>query len=117
MGKHVNAMIVLPLATTAFILISLKGKSTHQLTDLRRYLPFSLEKKASKEIKKVINLYAQEEHPHASSMTEIERILVQYKHAKSGNNPSKTAKSMDIPRATLYSKFRKLNINYAKTEK
>ncbi len=116
-GKHGNAMILLPLATTVFVLITLTGKSGDHLTDLRRFLPFSLEKKVSREIQQVISAYSQEEHSHASSMNEIERILVQYKHAKSGNNPSKTAKSMDIPRATLYSKFRRLNIDYTNSNK
>ena len=106
----INAMIALPIATTLFVLITLKSESKHRLTDIRRHLPFSLERRAALEITEVLSQYAQEGMSHTEAMDNIERELLTYKHQKSGMNTSKTARSMDIPRPTLYSKFRRHGI-------
>jgi len=42
-----NAAGIVPVATTLFLIIVLKSESQHKLSDVRRFLPFSLERKTS----------------------------------------------------------------------
>ena len=58
----------------------------------------------------IFSRYAQDEVNYRDGMAEIEKLLVLHKHSKSEGNVSQTAASMDIPRSSLYSIFRRLEI-------
>lgn len=110
MGYTVNASVILPFTTAAFLLITLKGERLHQLTDIRRHIPFSLERQTSGEIMDIFSRFASDEVNYRDGMAEIEKLLVMHKHDKNGGNVTTTASSMEIPRSSLYSIFRRLNI-------
>jgi hypothetical protein len=109
-GVNLNAAGIIPICTTFFLLITIKGELTHKLTDIRRHIPFSLERQTSSQIMDIFSRYAQDEVNYRNGMAELERLLVMHKHSKSQGNVTQTAASMDIPRSSLYSIFRRLGI-------
>ena len=111
LGYKINAIITLPIASTAFLFITMRNESKHKLTDIRRFMPFSAERKASQEIMSLYSSYAQDEISYRDCMAKIERLMVMHKYNKSGNNASATAKSMGMPRSSLYSIFNRLKID------
>ena len=50
MGIEINAAGSLPICTTLFLIITLKSESKHGFSDVRRFLPFSRERKISNEV-------------------------------------------------------------------
>lgn len=111
MGFDINATAVLPLATTLFLLMTLKNEAEHRLTDVRRFLPFSIERKTSNEIMDIYTQYARDQISYRDSVNQIERLLVLHKYSKSDGNASETAELMGVPRSSLYSIFNRLRID------
>lgn len=111
-GVNVNAAALLPIATTAFLVITLKSESQHKLTDIRRHIPGSLERQTGRHIMDIFSRYAQDQVNYRDSLSEIEKLLVMHKHRKNDGNVSTTAANMDIPRSSLYSIFRRLEIEH-----
>ncbi len=111
MGFKINAMMIIPISSTLFILITLKTEAQHRLTDVRRMIPYSIERTTSNEIQNVISNYAMENKSHKEAIADIEKLLVVYKNTKTGNNVSKTAESMGLPRSTVYAIFKRLEIS------
>ena len=109
-GIKVSGAAILPVTTTLFLLITLKGEPKHGLTDIRRHIPLSLERRKSGQIMDIFSSYAKDELSYRDSLTEIEKLLVTYKHDKNNGNVSTTASTMNIPRSSLYSIFRRLDI-------
>lgn len=110
-GVKVNAAAVIPIASTLFLLITLKSEYRHRLTDVRRFIPFSAERRAANEIMEICSRYSRDEMPYRDGINEIERILVMQKYQKAKGNASATAESMGMPRSSLYSIFNRLNID------
>lgn len=111
-GWPLNATIILPLASTLFLLVTIRGMSLHDKhQDIRSLLPFSLENLIFNKINKANTQYAFENMSHKELMTTIERAAIEYKLRKNNGNVSKTAKSMKVERSTLYNKFKVLNID------
>jgi hypothetical protein len=113
LGFHINAGGIFPILTTLFLWITLKSESRHGITDIRRHVPFSLERKTSREIMNIFSSYAKDELNYRDSMAELEKLMVIHKHEKHDGNVSSTAVSMDIPRSSLYSIFRRLEIEHS----
>jgi len=110
LGYAVNATGVLPIATSAFLAIILLGESKHNLTDVRRFLPWSPEKRTSNEIMDIFSNYARDEVDYRQAVSDIEKLLVVHKYQKNGENASVTAELMGMPRSSLYSIFNRLKI-------
>lgn len=110
-GFKVNALAVVPIATTLFLIITMKSENVHKLTDIRRFMPFSAERKTSQEIMELYSKYARDEIAYRECINEIEKILVLQKYVKNGNNASATAETMGMPRSSLYSIFNRLSID------
>ena len=110
MGFKVNAMTLLPIASTLFLLITLISETKHNVTDIRRFIPGSIENKIHNEVLSIFPKFSAEEINYKEALTELEKLLVSYKYQKTGGNVSETAKSMDMPRPTLYSIFKRLDI-------
>ena len=111
LGFHINAIALIPISTTLFLIIVFKSESKHKLTDIRRFMPFSSERRTSQEIMEIYSNYTQDEISYRDCMIKIERLLVMNKYNKSGNNASATAKLMGMPRSSLYSIFNRLKID------
>jgi len=110
-GYQINATMVVPIAFTLFLFITIKSEYQHKLTDLRRFLPNSPERKTSQEIMELFSSYARDEASYRDSINQIEKLLVMHKYSKNGKNASATAETMGMPRSSLYSIFNRLSID------
>ncbi|MBL4672141.1 MAG: hypothetical protein JKX81_07750 [Arenicella sp.] len=111
LGYQFNATAILPVATSAFLVITLLGESQHKLTDIRRFLPWSPERKTSNEIMDIFSQYARDDVNYREAVSDIERLLVLHKYQKNDANASATAELMGMPRSSLYSIFNRLKID------
>lgn len=109
-GYKMNAVLLMPMVHVAFMLITLIGESRHQITDIRRFMPYSAERYTSHEIMDIFSSFARDEISYRDGINEIERLLVLHKYQKNGGNASATAELMKMPRSSLYSIFHRLGI-------
>ena len=112
-GIAVNATVIIPLASTLFLIVLIRGNNSHAIdVDLRQVVPFTLERTASNQIKIASSQYNLENMSHKDFMMALEKAVIEYKFLKNGKNTSKTAASMQIERSTLYGKFKALKIQF-----
>jgi hypothetical protein len=110
LGFEINATAILPIATSAFLCILLLTESHHRLTDIRRFLPGSPERRTSNEIMEIFSRYSRDDMEYRAAVSEIEKMLVLHKYQKNDRNASATAQLMGMPRSSLYSIFNRLKI-------
>ncbi|GAA6138808.1 hypothetical protein NBRC116583_25550 [Arenicella sp. 4NH20-0111] len=110
LGFQVNGAAIFPFATTLFLVIILASENQHKLTDIRRFIPFSHERRTSNEIMDIYSKYARDQQSYREAISEIEKLLVTHKYDKTGRNASSTAELMGMPRSSLYSLFNRLKI-------
>ena len=117
LGYRVNGALIMPILQVAFTLITLLGESKHQITDVRRFMPYSAERHAANEIMDIFSSFARDEISYRDGVSEIERLLVLHKYEANDRNASMTAQLMKMPRSSLYSVFNRLGIDPEKTAK
>ena len=114
LGLKVSALTVLPFGTTFFVLFSLITENKHKSTDIRSFLPFTLEYKMMRKAVNILSEYSSSEIGHNKAMFYIEKIITEYKYEKEQGNMKRTADSMDVPRSTAYNKAEKLGIKVSR---
>ena len=102
-GKQLNAGGMIPIATTLFLLITLQSESKHRFTDVRRYLPFSKERKMADEVMSLISKFSMDEISYKDLSNEIEKIALKSKLAQADDSISEAARLLKMKRTTLYS--------------
>ena len=113
MGIHINGTVVVPLASTLFILSVMRGiYYNHGQLDLRATIPFSLELKLSNKMRIAITKYNLDEKSLDDVMDDVEKAFIEYKLLKSNLNISHAAESMRVERSSLYSKLKRLQIDH-----
>ena len=117
LGYKINGALIMPIFQVAFTLITLLGESKHQITDVRRFMPYSPERYAANEIMEVFSSFARDEISYRDGVSEIERLLVLHKYEANDRNASATAQLMKMPRSSLYSVFNRLGIDPEKGSK
>lgn len=116
-GYKVNALLFTPIGSTLFLIITLKSAtSLEKINDSRRLQPCSKEKAAATELLAIQSGYLFGKMSHPEAMEKIERALLYYKAKECQGNASKIARSIGIPRSTLYDKASRLKINLKKTD-
>ena len=110
LNLNINATVFVPIMISVFLYITVKSEAQHKLTDLRRFMPFSPERKTSQDIMELFSSYARDETTYRESVNEIEKLLVMHKYNKNEKNASATAETMGMPRSSLYSIFNRLGI-------
>lgn len=113
----INAAGIFPIATTVFLILILKGESQHRLMDIRRFLPFSPERKAATEVVQIMDEYTASDNSGSESFkalrNDIERKIIVYTLNRCNNNITKATKMMGFEsRSTLYSMMNRLGINH-----
>lgn len=111
LGFHINAVVFFPVATTLFLVITLASEEKHRLTDIRRFIPFSDERRTSNQIMDIFSSYAQDQANYRDSITQIEKLLVEHKYEKNNRNATYAAERMGMPRSSLYSLFNRLGVD------
>ena len=102
-GVEINASGILPVCTTLFLLITLQSESKHRFTDIRRFLPFSRERRTALEVQSIISSYSMDEISYKQLSTEFEKIVIKHKLEQAGESVGAAAKLMKMKRSTLYS--------------
>ncbi len=110
LGYRLNATGIIPITMMAFILITLASEGSHKLTDIRRFIPGSVERRSSRDVMDICTSYSRDEISYRDAVSQIERVLVVHKYQKNDKNASATAELMGMPRSSLYSIFNRLKI-------
>ena len=110
LGFQINAAVIFPIATTLFVFIILASEKEHQMTDVRRFIPFSDERRTSNQILDIFSEYSQDKASYREAISSIEKLLVEHKYEKNNRNATNAADRMGMPRSSLYSLFNRLNI-------
>ena len=109
LGFKINGSGLIPFATSVFLLITLKTEYSHGLTDIRRFLPFSPEYTATRQLLAIFSKYTMDEISFKELKSDIGRVAVQYKYSKQGT-VSATARSMKMNRTTLTGLLKKYHL-------
>lgn len=107
LGLKLNASGIVPICTTAFLFIVMKSESIHLMTDIRRWLPFSDERKLAQEFVRLSSELSAERMDYKTFSVEIERLSLEYKYNKSNKNITRMSKMMGLHRTTVYSMMRR----------
>jgi DNA-binding protein Fis len=112
----INATGLIPIATTLFLVIVLKTESKHKLSDLRRVMPLSAERKTSNNFMDLLDSYIQSDdrsNVYKELQAGIEKEIIMYSIKKCDGNISKTTRMMGLKnRRTLYSMMTRLDMNW-----
>jgi len=112
----INATGLIPIATTLFLAIVLKTESKHKLSDLRRVLPLSAERKTTNCLMDLLDTYIKngnQSNVYKELQAGIEKEIILYSLKKCDGNITHTAKLMGLKnRSTLYSMMNKHQMNF-----
>lgn len=107
----VNALVVLPVCSTFFLMVTVKGQSIYLLKrDIRSIFPFTPESGVRAEFEWATTQYNFGKTKHKETMIMLERNLVLYKLTKHNWNVSRAASDMGLSPSTLYSMMERLKV-------
>ena len=113
-----NATAIMAIASTLFLFIVIKTESKHKLSEIKRLLPMSLERKTADNFLNMLDEYVQnsnKEDVYKNLQSSIEREIICYSLEKSNNNITHTANMMGLKnRSTLYSMLNRHGIDLQK---
>jgi hypothetical protein len=107
---QINATMVLPITSTLFLVILTWSERKHRLTGLRHIIPFTHEFRVSNELRDTFNSFAANEISFTDANDKIQTLLLSYSYEKHKGNKKLIAKTLQIPRSTLYTKLDKYKI-------
>lgn len=111
LGWNFSAIGVLPISNLLFFLFIVKSENYHHITDVKRFLPWSFESKASKQCNTILTKCIREEIGLKQANDEFQRLVIEYQKNK-GYSKLASAKKLRLSKSTLYSKLQKLEINW-----
>lgn len=111
LGLHFSIAVIMPLCTAVFVIIIVRSESEHRMTDIRRLLPFSSERRAAQKLIQLYSSFSIYEKPYREVKEDCERALLLYTLERTGYNVSVSAKILDMKRSTLYSVCKRLDIS------
>jgi len=110
-GYKVNSLMIIPVASTLFLIITVKGRNSYLVNnDPRRLIPLTLESDFDRQLNLAKSQYSLENLGHKEAMFLIERALINYKREKNHRKHKQTAESMKVNRSTLYDRLHRLHI-------
>jgi DNA-binding protein Fis len=111
----INATGLVPISTALFLWIVLKTESKHKLSDLRRVMPLSPERKVTNNLMDLLDSYIQnsgKENVYKELQEGIEKEIIKYSVQRCEGNISNTTKMMGLKnRSTLYSMMNRLEMD------
>ena len=107
LGIKVNAIGIVPICTTAFLFIILKGDGVKNNSIVKKWFDNKLNNKLSSnlgaELLEITNLYTSGKIRHKDFTLKIEYLTLRYQYLKSNKNISEMSRLMDIKRSSIYS--------------
>jgi len=109
-GFDASSAMLIPIASTMLLIITLKGKKT-ALVDIswRSFTPFTLEYKLRRELNLAQVRYIDQSNSHQETMRQIEKALLEYQRDKHDGSIAKASKTIGIMRSTFYSKMNRFD--------
>lgn len=111
LGYNVSGALILPLATTGFLILSLRSEHKHGLTDIGRFFNPSQKRATANMVATLTEQCLGDEVSLKEAKDNFEKYLLQHKLDKFGNNVSKTARVLNMKRTTIYSMVKKHGIS------
>jgi len=96
----INGSGLIPIATSLFLLITLKTENLHRLTDVRRHLPFTAESRANKDFALLFTQYAFNQISHKEFKSQVSVLALKYKYGKS-ETVTELAEQIGLNRSTV----------------
>jgi hypothetical protein len=112
-GIKINGLVALPLGSALFLSILVYSERKHGLTDIKKLVPGTNERKVIDRISALFSEYALGNTDYYPAIDEIEKLMVSYAHDKHEGNIMRTAKHMGVSRSTLYKKMSKHKVGRA----
>jgi len=109
-GVIINTSMLLPICSTLYLVIVFIGESRHGLTDIRMYLPKSIERQTSQKLLELCAKFSNSEYSLRETQDLVERTLIMHALQKTNYNMSQSAEQMQVNRSTLYSACKRLGI-------
>lgn len=116
MGYEYTGAILLPFTSTCFLLLIIATEKNSDLIRIRHRLPFSKHRTVEKKILGLYRSFIDQDLGFVDAKTEIEKALIQSALDRSDNNVSLAAHELGIKRSTLYSIFRRLDMEWRTNE-
>ncbi len=111
MGYKVNALMIIPVTTAIFFLLIIKSEPEHDLTDFKRFIPFSPENRFARKMNRLAIDSFKEKTGIKDSTSEFQKLLLEYQKNK-GCNKHQAAKNLGISQSTFYSKLSALEVEW-----
>ncbi|RBP53375.1 helix-turn-helix domain-containing protein [Arenicella xantha] len=111
LGFHFSAALIIPLASSAFLILTLRSETVHGLTDIGRFLKPSERRLTANIVADLTTQYLSDEVSLKEAKDQFERQLLQHNLDRFGNNVSKTARVLGMKRTTIYSMAKKHGIS------
>ena len=107
-GVNANGSMFIPLATTAFLMITAMGKDSSQIERDPRNLisPNSAQARASREMARITTQYALNNISYKDAMDLMATEFVEMTLEENGGNISKAATTMGVARSLIYRRRR-----------
>lgn len=104
MGININAVAIIPVLTLAFFIFIIASESTHEISDIRRFLPWSPESKLASEVINIVNQSTLRKKTYRETKKEIDiELLKYYKSLTKSEKKSKVQKDFGMSSSTWHS--------------
>ena len=116
LGIQFNGLASIPIATTLFAIFVVLTESRHELVDLYRFMPWSIQSQASRQVKRITYLLLAGEITISEAEERFTKLLIETQIKQNKLNCgdakiTKIAKILGVGRSTLYAKIERLNID------
>ena len=109
-GGSANTTTMLPL-TTLFLLMIAISEQKYGLTDIRKWIPFSLQWRLANKVAKLKFLYNTGQIDFKKYIDLIEKFELVFALQSSNQSVTATARKLGIKRSTVYSMMKRHNVN------
>lgn len=111
LGYRISAALVFPVASTIFLLFSLRSERMHGITDMGHFFTFSKERLTSNAVSELTNQSLTDRISLKQAKDAFEKRLLEHHLDRFDNNISKTAQALGMKRGTIYSIIKKYDIS------
>jgi len=116
-GYKPSSLMMVPIGSTIFMLITYFSAAKELIRDPRFYIPGMREYKVNQNLYRTISDYALDQTNLPATLESLEKTLIQYKFDINNGNAQTTAEALGVPRSTFYSKAERLGIKLSRDSK
>ena len=98
---QINAVAILPIASTFFLLVIIYSERKHSMTDMRRLIPGTKERQIMDSIQEEFLNYSNEMQ-YDESIKKIQKLMVEYAFEKNDHKVKPTAEAIGMGKTRLY---------------